>query len=125
MLHAAVRWTLLATMIFTVPLAYLMIVVGGLLTYAHIVVLSTASSLSLELNVVYLIGYGASLYFIAGLLANRIIRQKRHALLSVWSGTVLLLVAVGLLPIYGVSHARSVYDHGISAYELLVSGTLR
>lgn len=91
MLHAAVRWTLLATMIFTVPLAYLMIVVGGLLTYAHIVVLSTASSLSLELDVVYLIGYGAALYFIAGLLANRIIRQKRHALLSVWSGTVLLV----------------------------------
>jgi hypothetical protein len=70
----------------------------------------------------YLIGYGAAHYLVAGFLATRIVRLKQHVLLLVLGGIVLLLLAAGLLPIYGASHGT---PNWMSAYKLLVSGTLR
>jgi hypothetical protein len=122
MLHAVARWTLFVAMALSVPLLYVMIVFIGVVSYAHIIVLSVMWRGLLQFNAIYLVGYGALLYVFSGWLANRIVGlQKRVPL--VLAGTVLLILAFGLLPIYGLG------GHGtldsINAYKLLVSGTLR
>jgi len=122
MLHTTIKWTLFLAMCLSVPLLYLMIVIGGILTYAHIIVLTVTNPSLFAFNVIYLIVYGATLYFIASRLANRIARLKQHVMVAVMFGFFFLFLGIGSLPIYGVSHGT---PNPTNAYKLLFSRGLR
>ena len=104
-----IRWCLLLPLAAFVPLLWYMVVTGGFLPYTAILVL-TLRNLSDQgivlINLVHLIVYGAFLYFVASLIARGICKFQERSRFVLLASIVLLLVVVGLLPIYGAGHGR-------------------
>jgi hypothetical protein len=120
-----VRWVLFAGLAAFVPLFYYLAVVGGLLPYGGILLIAIrnpANSSILWFSLVHLTIYGVALYWLAEFVARLLIRV---AGVHVWLATavvLLLLSGIGLLPIFGTAHGQI---HGVNAYALYASDTLR
>jgi len=119
------RWMIFAGLAAFAPLLYYLAVVGGVLPYGGmlLITLRNISNFSiLMFGLAHLLPYGALLFWLAGVATRAI---QRHARGHEWiAATVafLLLAGLGAMPIYGVAHG---HIHWTSAYALYVSDTLR
>jgi hypothetical protein len=120
-----VHVTVLVALVAFLPLFYYLAVVGGLLPYAAILLIAMRNigdSSILLFSAVHLFIYGVALYWLADFIAQIIIKvAKGHA----WLVTLVVLVllsALGSLPIFGIAHGQI---HWTNAYALYASKSLR
>ena len=125
MKHVCIRWLIFFGLAAFVPLVYYLVVVGGLLPFGGILLITirnVSGSSPLWFGLGHLVMYGALLYWLAGLIRRLIYRfAKPHA----WVATavvLLLLAVVGAMPIFGAAHGQIRW---VTAYELYGSDTLR
>ena len=125
MQHACIRWLIFIGLAAFVPLVYYLAVVGGLLPYGGILLITIrnfSDSSLLLFGLGHLVAYGAILYWLARLIAQVINRlAKAHAWLAT-AAVLLLLAGVGAMPIFGAAHGHIQWA---TAYELYGSDTLR
>lgn len=116
---------ILAGLVAFFPLIYYLVVVGGVLPYGAILLITIrnlSNSSILSFGLLHLLPYGAVLFWVAGVIAKVIDRRARdHAWLAA-TVVLLLLAGVGAMPIFGAAHG---HIRWASAYELYVSDTLR
>lgn len=122
---AQTRWLILAALAAFFPLYWFIFVVGGVLPYGAILLL-TLHNLSngwmLLWNGLNLVIYGAALYGFAGVLAA-LIQRREAGQRPVAAGALLLMLAgVALLPIFGAGHGTV---ERMNAYQLYASGKAR
>jgi hypothetical protein len=120
-----IRWVIFAALAAFVPLVYYLAVVGGLLPYGAILLITIrniSNSSILLFGLLHLAAYGAVLFWVAGAIAGVIGRRApgREGLAAIL--VVLLLAGVGALPIFGAAHGQIRWA---SVYALYVSDTLR
>lgn len=104
---------------------YYLAVVGGLLPYGAILLITIrniSDTAMLLFGLLHLLPYGAALFWVAGAIAGVIGRRAPGREWLAASLVVLLLAGIGALPIYGAAHGQIRWA---SAYALYVSGTLR
>jgi len=107
------------------PLIYYLAVVGGLLPYGAILLITIrniGNSSILWFSLVHLTIYGVALYGLAELIARLVIRVAGVYVLPATVIVLLLLASIGLVPIFGVAHGQI---HWMNAYDLYTSDTLR
>ena len=107
------------------PLVYYLAVVGGLLPYGGILLITIRNlpdTSILLFGLIHLVPYGALLFWLAGVIARGISRRARgHPSLAA-TLVLALLAGVGAMPIFGIAHGQIRWSN---AYGLYVSGTLR
>jgi hypothetical protein len=121
----AIRWVIFAALAAFVPLVYYLAVVGGLLPYGAILLITirNLSNSSIVLfGLLHLVPYGALLFWVSGAIAGVIGRRAPGREWLAATLAVLVLVGVGALPIFGAAHGQIRWA---SAYALYVSGSLR
>ena len=116
------RGLLLASMALFLPLFYFGGVIGGVLTYAAIVILTARVPGLLMLNAIQLAIYGFLLYLLASGLTRRIERLPRRRQLFAAATLVAALAGIGLLPVFGIAHGSIRFT---DIYSLMASGKLR
>lgn len=120
-----VRWLFVAALAGFLPLFWYMFVVGGVLPYGAILLITihNLSNVGILLwNGIHLTIYGAALYWLAGLLVKLIERYARGHILLGAAIVFLILAGIGLLPIFGAAHGRVEW---MNVYDLYASGKLR
>ena len=119
------RWLIFAGLVAFFPLVYYLAVVGGLLPYGGILLLTIRNlpdSSILLFGLIHLVPYGALLFWLAGVIARGITRRAPG---HPWLATMLVLVllaGVGAMPIFGIAHGQIQWSN---AYGIYASGTLR
>lgn len=119
------RWLIFLGLAAFVPLVYYLAVVGGLLPFGGIMLITVrniSDASMLLFGVIHLAPYGILLYWLSGLIARAI---TKHAAGHAWLATMLvllLLAGIGAMPIFGAAHGRI---HWLNAYALYASGKLR
>lgn len=116
------RWLLVASLAVFLPLFYYGGIIGGVLTYAAIAILTARVPGLLMLNAPQLVIYGFLLYLLAGWLARRIERLSPRQQSMAVVVIIATLVGVGILPIFGAAHGSIQFT---DVYSLYTSGKLR
>lgn len=120
-----IRWFLFVGLAAFVPLFYFLAVVGGLLPYGAIMLIAIrnfGNSSLLWLSFIHLTIYGVVLYWMAELIARLIDSLAGRYVWFATAVVLLLLPAIGLMPIYGAAHGQIRW---MNAYALYASDTLR
>lgn len=125
MRRASIRWLIFAGLAAFAPLFYYLAVVGGWLPYGGILLIGVRNlpdQSFLLFSLVHLGVYGLLLYWLSGLIARVLSRLPGAGAWLATAVVLLLLAAIGAMPIFGIAHGRIQW---ISAYELYGSGKLR
>jgi hypothetical protein len=120
-----IRWLIFIGLASFVPLVYYLVVVGGLLPFGGILLITlrnASDSSFLLFGLIHLLPYGALLYWLAGLMARIIMKRATAYIWWATAAVLLLLAGVGAMPVFGIAHG---HIEGTSAYELYISGRLR
>ena len=106
------QWIVLAAMVFTTPVFYYMFVTGGWVSYAGLVKM-TAQHIAYPfimvtiMNFLHLAVYGALLYLMSGAITRAVYRHAGRYAGRWLVAVVVILLGVGLLPVFGVNHGAS------------------
>lgn len=103
--ESAIKWVLFCLMAATVPVLYFMFVVGGFLPLIAIVALMFEGVWGFKLfNAIHLVVYGLLFYWVAKVVSRRLSLLPRRWKILGFAGISVALVAISLLPVYGVGH---------------------
>jgi hypothetical protein len=112
-----IKWILFGLMCATVPVLYFMFVIGGFLPLIAIVAMSFTGVWGFALfNAFHVLIYGAAFYWVAKVVSKKIASLPRTWEVLGFAATIIALVSISFLPLYGVGHHEY---QPVSLYRLL------
>ena len=120
MSERVIKWSLFALICATMPVVFYLVVVGGYLPLFAILVIALQNPTDPSIFgfcLVHFVFYGTIFYLLAKALAKFICSVTPHNRTICYVLSLLVLLAIGALPIFGAGHGNF---EGVSAYRIYI-----